>query len=118
MRLVINTEILSLLSVTSLLGADFNMPHLKIYPPTRLPNNNVTETQFNMWQEELEVYLSQDQDFKIFLPNKAYQTWTSYEEDPNRIPDLKEGDTVVENNYHRNGRVIMADEAIIANDEN
>ena len=103
--------------MTSLLGADFAMPSLKIYPPTRLPNNNVTETQFNMWQEELEVYLSQDPDFKIFLPNKAYQTWTSYEEDPNRIPDLKEGDTVVENDDHRNGRVITADEAIIANDE-
>ena len=34
------------------------MPSLKIYPPSRLPDNDVTETQFNMWKEELEVYLS------------------------------------------------------------
>ena len=44
-----------------------------------------------MWQNEIEVYLSQDPDFKIFLPNKAYHTWKGFEEDPNRIPDLKDG---------------------------
>ena len=65
------------------------MPTLKIYPPTRLPSSNVSETQFSMWQEELEVYISQEQDFKVFLPNKLYSTWLSYEENPDRIPELK-----------------------------
>ena len=40
------------------------MPSLKIYPPVKLPDKNVSETQFNMWQEELEVYLSQESNFK------------------------------------------------------
>ena len=70
------------------------MPALKIYPPARLPSANVTETQFHMWQEELEVYLSQDPDLKIFLPNKLYNTWTCYEENSDRIPDLKDSDRV------------------------
>ena len=68
------------------------MPSLKIYPPSRLPNNDVTETQFNMWKEELEVYLSQEPDFKLFLPKKLYNTWRSQEEYPNRIDDLKDDD--------------------------
>ena len=65
------------------------MPSLKIYPPTRLPNDDVTETQFSMWKEEMEVYLSQEPDFKIFLPSKGYGEWTCYEENPLRIPSLK-----------------------------
>ena len=61
------------------------MPTIKIYPPTKLPNSNVSETQFAIWQEELEVYLSQESDFKLFLPNKSYGSWLSYEENPDRI---------------------------------
>ena len=67
------------------------MPSLKIYPPSRLPDNGVTETQFNMWKEELEVYLSQEPDFKVFLPKKLYNTWLSAEEHPDRIAELKAG---------------------------
>jgi len=46
------------------------MPSVKIYPPSRLPSSNVNETQFEIWREELEVYLSQEADFKVFLPIK------------------------------------------------
>ena len=91
------------------------MPTLKIYPPTRLPNNEVSETQFHMWQEELEVYLSQDPDFKIFLLNRLYDTWTNYEEDPNRIQDLKPKDRLFANNIGEN--IITEEDAIEANDE-
>ena len=63
------------------------MPSLKIYPPTRLPSSGITETQFNMWQEELEVYLCQEPDFRIFLPSKLYENWNSYEENPLGIPE-------------------------------
>ena len=55
------------------------MPSLKIYPPTQLPDRNVTETQFNIWQEELEVYLMQEKDYAIFLKDGAYDTWESLE---------------------------------------
>ena len=93
------------------------MPTLKIYPPSRLPNSNVSETQFAMWQEEIEVYLSQEADFKIFLPTKSYGTWLSYEEDPNRIPQLKEEDQIEPNNDNRAGRVITQAQAITENSE-
>ena len=70
------------------------MPSIKIYPPSRLPNNNVTETQFTMWKEELEVYLSQEADFKLFLPNKLYGSWSSYEENTDRILALKDAEVI------------------------
>ena len=70
------------------------MPSIKIYPPSRLPDTNVTETQFSMWKEELEVYLSQEPGYKVFLPDKLYSTWLSHEENPRRIADLKDGDRV------------------------
>ena len=93
------------------------MPSLKIYPPTRLPISNITETQFNIWKEELEVYISQEADFKIFLPTKAYATWIAYEENNDRIADLKDNDRVVPNENNRQGREITAIEAEEANDE-
>ena len=70
------------------------MPSIKIYPPSRLPDTNVTETQFSMWKEELEVYLSQEPDYKLFLPEKRYSTWLSQEENPVRIIDLDNNDLV------------------------
>ena len=36
------------------------MPSIKIYPPAQLPDKDISETQFNIWREELEVYLSQE----------------------------------------------------------
>ena len=69
-----------------------------------------------MWQEELEVYISQDPDFKIFLPDQLYGKWTCFEEDRNRIPALKARDIIVARN-NRNGENITEDEALEANDE-
>ena len=68
------------------------MPSLKIYPPTQLPDRNVTETQFNIWQEELEVYLMQEKDYAIFLKDGAYDTWESLETNKERITALKAED--------------------------
>ena len=67
---------------------------IKIYPPSQLPEKGVNETQFNIWTEELEVYLSQDDDFSVFLPGAKYSTWTSFETNPNRIVEIKQGDRV------------------------
>ena len=43
------------------------MPTIKIYPPSQLPDRNVSETEFNIWKEELEVYLNQEESFQQFL---------------------------------------------------
>ena len=51
----------------------------------------------SMWQEELEVYLSQESDFKVFLPGKNYGSWISYEENPHRILELKQEDQTTPN---------------------
>ena len=48
------------------------MPTIKIYPPSQLPDREVSETQFSIWKEELEVYLSQDKEFEVFLPGEKY----------------------------------------------
>ena len=61
------------------------MPTIKIHPPTQLPDRNVSETQFNIWKEELEVYLSQEDDFAVFLNGGMYQTWTCAETNSLRV---------------------------------
>ena len=68
------------------------MPAIKIYPPSKLPDRGITETQFNIWKEELEVYLSQEKDFKVFLTGQKYQTWQSAEINNSRIPELHQTD--------------------------
>ena len=55
------------------------MPTIKIYPPTQLPDRNVSEIEFNIWKEELEVYLSQEEDFRHFLEGGAYDSWIRQE---------------------------------------
>ena len=73
------------------------MPSIKIYPPSQLPDREVTETQFSIWKEELEVYLGQEPDFVCFLPGQPYENWQSYEVNQDRIGirDLKAEDIVV-----------------------
>ena len=68
------------------------MPSIKIYPPTQLPDRHVNETQFNIWKEELEVYLSQDADYAVFLPGGAYSTWQSQETFDLRVAALRGND--------------------------
>ena len=68
------------------------MPQIKVYPPTQLPDREVSETQFKIWLEELEVYLSQEEKFQVFLEGGDYALWESQEENTNRITELKGGD--------------------------
>ena len=70
------------------------MPSIKIYPPTQLPDREVNETQFNIWVEELEVYLCQEKDYEIFLKGGKYENWESAEVNPDRVPDVKDEDRV------------------------
>ena len=61
------------------------MPTIKVYPPSQLPDRGVSETQFSIWVEELEVYLSQEEQFRLFLKGEAYGTWQSQEVNPDRL---------------------------------
>ena len=62
---------------------------IKIYPPQKLQDKGVNETQFNIWTEELEVYLTQDDDFSVFLPGGDYEEWLSQETNPERLIAIK-----------------------------
>ena len=73
---------------------------IKIYPPSKLPDRNVSETQFNIWSEELEVYLSQERDFSMFLPGGRYETWSNHEINPLRINDIKQEDRYIAGNVY------------------
>ena len=66
------------------------MPTIKIYPPSQLPDRNVSEIEFNIWKEDLEVYLSQEESFQQFLEDGKYDTWKKEEESRNgkRIMEL------------------------------
>ena len=68
------------------------MPTIKIYPPNQLPDRGVSETQFSIWCEEMEVYLAQEPDFAQFLPDGKYSEWLSKESNPDRILELHEED--------------------------
>lgn len=61
------------------------MSTIKIYPPTQLPAEGVTDVQFKIWKEELEVYLEIEEKFRKFLPGGRYQTWTSAEINEDRV---------------------------------
>ena len=61
------------------------MPSIKVYAPNQLPDRGVSETQFNIWIEELEVYLSQEEDFRSFLAGEAYAEWEAQENNPERL---------------------------------
>ena len=74
------------------------MPTIKIYPPTQLPDRNVTETQFSIWCEELEVYLAQEEDFAQFLSDGKYSVWQSKEVNADRITQLHNEDVPNPNN--------------------
>ena len=73
------------------------MPQIKVYPPTQLPDRGVSETQFKIWIEELEVYLSQEDKFRVFLEGGDYAEWKSQENNPDRLTALKGGDITREN---------------------
>ena len=87
------------------------MPSIKIYPPAQLPDRELTETQFNIWREEIEVYLSQERDFKIFLPGQMYANWESAESYSDRVRRLNNNDMAVAD------RERNAEQALIENEE-
>ena len=63
------------------------MATIKIRAPERLPKSNVTRVQLKAWQQSLEVFLSQEPHYRLFLPGGHYQTWSAAE-DGERIAAL------------------------------
>ena len=61
------------------------MAPIKIYPPTKLPEKGVTDLLFNIWMEEIEVYLSQDERFTPFMRGGTYSAWEAYDVNADRI---------------------------------
>ena len=72
------------------------MAPIKIYPPTKLPEKGVTDLLFNIWVEEIEVYLSQDDRFTPFMRGGPYSTWQAYDANADRIDAPQGGDAAAE----------------------
>ena len=61
------------------------MAPIKIYPPAKLPEKGVTDMLFNVWVEELEVYLGQDETLSVFMDGGHYAEWLAFDANANRI---------------------------------
>ncbi len=68
------------------------MPTLKIYPPEKLPATGVTDLTFDIWSQELKIYILQDDRLAVFLPRGAYSEWGPGDDNPDRIPEVRGGD--------------------------
>ena len=65
------------------------MPSIKVNPPSTPPDRGVSETELNIWCDELEVCLSQEKDLAVFLPGEPYENWESQEVNEKRLTGLK-----------------------------
>ncbi len=72
------------------------MSSIKIYPPNVLPQENITDVQFEIWKETIEVYLEIEEKFRRFLPGGMYSEWTPAENNEKRILIAKAPDTAQE----------------------
>ena len=68
------------------------MSGIKIYPPNQLPAEKITDVQFDIWREELEIYLEQEKKFEKFMPGGRYEQWLAAEDNPQRIIQAKDPD--------------------------
>ena len=68
------------------------MPQIKIHPPKQLPEQTISQQQFEDWVNELEIYLGQDDNMARFMTDGLYHEWRSQEQDANRLRELLEGD--------------------------
>ena len=66
------------------------MPTIKIHPPKQLPEHVLSQQEFEDWTYELEIYL--DEAMARFMIGVIYETWTSQEADPHRIPAVSDQD--------------------------
>ena len=64
------------------------MPQVKIHPPKQLPEQTLSEQEFQDWQNELEIWLREDDNLARFMQDGRYNTWQSQEANPHRIQEL------------------------------
>ena len=68
------------------------MPQIKIHLPKQLLEQAISQQKFEDWQNELEIYLGQDENMARFMEGGLHANWSSQEQDPNHIPDILAGD--------------------------
>ena len=78
------------------------MPQIKIHPPKQLPEQAISQQQFEDWQNELEIYLGQDDSMARFMTDGLYQEWQSQEQNADRLAAVLEGDPDVPEENARN----------------
>ena len=61
------------------------MGGIKIHPPNQLPEGSLSEQEFQKWKIELEMYLSSEDKFALYLPGETYCEWKPGEEGEKRI---------------------------------
>ena len=66
------------------------MGGIKIHPPNQLPEGSLSEQEFQKWKTELEMYLSMEDKFALFLPGETYCEWKPGEEGEKRIREKKQ----------------------------
>ena len=69
------------------------MSSIKIYPPNTLPAEGITDVQFQIWCQELEVYLEIEPKFRKFLSGGKYDRWIAAEQNEKRVIIPKTPDT-------------------------
>ena len=66
------------------------MPQIKIHPPKQLPEQVISQQEFEDWQNELEIYLGQDENMAHFMTDGIYATWQSQEQNQDRIRNISD----------------------------
>ena len=85
------------------------MPAIKIHPPKPLPEQAISEQEFQDWQNELEIWLGEDDNMARFMTGGRYETWRSQEAYPNRVEDLHPRDPERPQNDAANREDLLAD---------
>ena len=68
------------------------MPSIKIHPPERLPEAELTEQDFQTYKTELEVFLSMEEKFRPFLRGGEYSRWQAAEDGGAQLQEAHMGD--------------------------
>ena len=68
------------------------MPQIKIHMPKQLPEQAISQQEFEDWQNELEIYLGQDENMARFMSDGRYSTWQSQEENSQRLQAVHDRD--------------------------
>ena len=66
------------------------MGGIRYHAPNQLPEGPLSEQAFQKYKTELEMFLSMEDKFALFLPGETYSVWRPGEEGENRIKDKKQ----------------------------